>query len=127
MIERGTGPAEPAGIVIDLSGPRLDILVVDGAGRTALRLGPFAEEDVIATWRSIAAASGLVPMMRAGGETTALGSRMGCVRLGGTHARRRIPLLGRRRPRFLARRKSARLPLRPLIYREREIASGTGS
>ena len=121
------GEVRLQGVVIDLSAPELRILLVDRQGGTVLSFGPFGEEDVIATWRSMAGASGLTPMMRAGAETTALGDQLGPMRLGQLHLRRRVPLLGRRRPRFLARRKSARLPVRPLIYREREIVAGIGS
>src|SRR5947209_5040054 len=40
----------------------LDIAVIDERGSARLRLGPFAEDDVIAVWRALGAASGL-PLM----------------------------------------------------------------
>lgn len=139
VIEGGTGScigawrqaaeSAPAGVVLDLSGATDDlrIVIVDHAGAPAHILGPFPEEDVIAVWRSIALASGLTPMMRAwNGRTEPLACQLGRLRLGRTQDRRRTGVLNRRRPRFLVRRKSTRLPPRPLVFREPEIAGGRG-
>ena len=101
---------------------RLDVAVVDADGRTLLRLGPFAEEDVIAVWRALGAASGL-PLMIAheDGRIERPFPQVGRVQLGPTRIRRRHGLLNGRRPRFLVRRKPTRLPQRPLIHRDREM------
>lgn len=118
-----------AGAVLDLSrgDDDLRIVLVDGAGERALTVGPFPEEEVIAIWRSVVAACGLTPMIRAwNGDTEPLARQLGRLRLGPVQDRRRLVVLHRRRPRFLTRRKSARLPSRPLVFREREIARGRG-
>ncbi len=118
-----------AGAVLDLSrgDDDLRIVLVDRAGQALLTLGPFPEEEVIALWRSVVAACGVTPMMRAwNGETEPLASQLGKLRLGPVQDRRRLAVLHRRRPRFLTRRKGARLPSRPLVFREREIACGRG-
>lgn len=131
---RGLGAADvvlPAvsGIALDLSGGTDDlrILLQDAAGETLMSFGPFPEEDVVAQWRSLALASGKTPMIKvSNGRTDALATQLGRLRLGPVHMRRSKGLR-RRRPRFLVRRKSARLPQRPLIYRESEIARGAGA
>jgi hypothetical protein len=126
----GANASVLAGLVLDLAQGEADlrIVIIDAVGRSVLSLGPFPEEDVIAIWRSMAAASGLTPMMRAwNGKTEPLACQLGRLRLGRVADRRRLGVLNRRRPRFLARRKSARLPVRPLVYREREIAGGVGT
>jgi hypothetical protein len=126
----GAEGSVPAGIVLDLARGEDDlrIVIIDAARNPVLSLGPFPEEEIIALWRSIAASSGLTPMMRAwNGEAEPLACQLGRLRLGRVADRRRLGVLNRRRPRFLARRKSARLPVRPLVYREREIAGGVGS
>jgi hypothetical protein len=51
--------------------------------------------------------------------------QIGLVQVGPVRIRRGKAVLAGRRPRFLVRRKPARLPRRPLVYREREIAGGT--
>lgn len=120
---------ELSGAVLDFAaeGGDLRVILVDGAGREAMQLGPFPEEDVIAVWRAVAASSGLTPMMRAwNGRTEPLACQLGRLRLGEAHDRRRLKVLSGRRPRFLVRRKSSRLPVRPLVFREREIAGGRG-
>lgn len=116
-----------AGAVLDLTRGNCDlrIVLVDAAGEAMMTLGPFPEEEVIAIWRSIVTSAAITPMMRAwDGYTEPLATQLGKIRLGKSQERRRLAVLGNRRPRFLVRRKSARLPLRPLVFREREIACG---
>jgi hypothetical protein len=60
------------------------------------------------------------------GYTEPLACQLGKLRLGRVQDRRRLAVLNRRRPRFLTRRKSGRLPTLPLVFREREIAKGRG-
>lgn len=129
IIGPGTGPRRLRGVVLDLGGdaPDLRVRLIDEAGGVVMSLGPFADEEVIAIWRSLASATGLTALMRAGsGRIEPLAPQLGRVRIGRTKERRRAAGAARRRPRFLLRRKSASLPRRPLIYREREIAGGTG-
>lgn len=105
---------------------RFALLLVDGEGRTLMRLGPFGEDDVVAVWRDCAAKSGLPRMIvRETGELAIVTRQLGPVALGTTRTRRRHGLLNGRRPRFLVRRKTGRLLARPQIFRgEHEIVSG---
>ena len=99
------------------------LILVDEEGKTLQRLGPFSEEDVVATWRDLAAQAGLVRMIvREDGVLVPVSQQIGRLMLGKTRIRRRHAGLGARRPRFLVRRKTGRLPARPQIFRgEAEI------
>lgn len=102
---------------------RFHLLLIDAEGRTLQQLGPFTEEDVVATWRDLAGQAGLVRMIvREDGVLVPVSQQIGRLMLGRTRMRRRHAGLGARRPRFLARRKTGRLPARPQIFRgEAEI------
>lgn len=108
----------------DLCGEdRFHLLLIDAEGQTLQQLGPFTEEDVVATWRDLAGQAGLVRMIvREDGVLVPVSQQIGRLMLGRTRMRRRHAGLGARRPRFLARRKTGRLPARPQIFRgEAEI------
>ena len=99
--------------------------VADAYGDTLLSLGAFSDEDVVAAWRRAGAASGLPLLIgRQDGSFTVVSPQIGRVQLGQIRIRRRHGLLNGRRPRFLTRRKTGRLPVRPAVHREREIFSG---
>lgn len=100
------------------------IQLVADDGTPIHELGPFTDEDAIAIWRSLAGSTGL-PLVIAGrdGRLHMAYDQIGPVQLGQSHVRRRFAPLSGRRPRFLIRRKSARLPRRPLVYREPELAA----
>ncbi len=101
------------------------LVVMLVANAALLRFGPFAEEDVVAEWRRLAASSGLSAKIQLpNGSVLAPYPQLGRVLLGPTRQRRRHGLLARRRPRFLTRRKTARFPLRPTVHREEELARG---
>lgn len=104
-------------------------IVVSGeGGATLMSLGPFAEEDVIAVWRSLAATSGLpLAILYPDGTAEHLSAQIGRLKLGPIRVRRRLVVLNGRRPRFLVKRKFGRWPTRPLVYRECEIAGGRGA
>lgn len=104
---------------------RFALLLVDAEGEVAMRLGPFAEEDVVAVWRDVSAKGGLARMLlREDGSIVPVSQQLGPVVLGKGRQRRRHAALSGRRPRFLVRRKTARLPARPCIHRgESEIIS----
>lgn len=103
------------------------LALLDGQGREAMVLGPFCEEEVVATWRRLGLDSGLELMIETPeGALKAPYPQMGRVLLGPIRIRRRHGLLAGRRPRFLVRRKTGRVAPRPLIHREREIAGGRG-
>ena len=74
----------------------------------------------------LAARTGLPRMIvREDGTLATLSNQIGRVALGKTRTRRRHGLLSGRRPRFLVRRKTGSLPVRPLIHRgENEIVGG---
>lgn len=131
IVGRSGAATAPAGVALafateaaDTCGEdRFALLLVDGEGEVLSRLGPFTEEDVVAQWRDCAAKSGLPRMIvREDGGLSLVSRQIGRVALGKTRQRRRHGLLNGRRPRFLVRRKTARLPARPQIHRgENEI------
>lgn len=115
----------PSGILLHLDDEtdRFDLVLVDGQGRTALRF-EVAEEDAVALWRQLGASTGApLLLQRADGGLEAAYPQLGRLRLGPSRIRRRHGLLNGRRPRFLVRRKPARLPNRPQVFRERELVS----
>jgi hypothetical protein len=102
----GAHGARPAGIALRLDERAQDddafeLALVDERGGTLMVLGRFGDDEVLQH-----------PY-----------PQVGRVQLGRIRIRRRHGL--GRRPRFLVRRKTARLPRRPTIHREREI-SGDG-
>jgi hypothetical protein len=131
VIGRGPGATKPAGLALRFcegeGGFAIDVIGQDDDA--LLRLGPFAEEDVVAIWRSMGAASGLPLMIaRPDGLIQAPYPQIGRLQLGDIRIRRRHGLLNGRRPRFLTRRRTGRLPLRPTVFRgECEIAGGRGA
>ncbi len=104
---------------------RFALLLIDGEGEVTMRLGPFPEEEIVALWRDIATTGGLARMLlREDGSIVPVSQQLGPVVLGKGRQRRRHAALSGRRPRFLVRRKTARLPARPCIHRgESEIIS----
>jgi hypothetical protein len=128
----GPRDARPAGVALRLdpcaeANEAFDIALVDADARALLVLGPFPEDDVVAVWRSLAMASGLPLMLQdAQGALQSPFPQIGAVLLGEVRIRRLYGLLKGRRPRFLVRRKAARLPRRPRIHCEREIIAGKG-
>ena len=98
---------------------RFDLILVDAAGGALHRLGSFHEDEVVAVWRDIAARAGLVRMIvREDGVLAPVTQQIGRLMLGRVRIRRRHAGLGSRRPRFLVRRKTGRLPARPQIFRD---------
>lgn len=101
------------------------VAIADAGGAELLAFGPYEEAEVIASWRSLGAASGL-PLVMVGPDGTREEAfpQVGRLRFGGALPRRRKGS-GGRRPRFLVRRKTGRLPLRPLVHRgEPELVGG---
>jgi Family of unknown function (DUF6101) len=120
--------AAPAGIAlraVERDGEEsFEIAAVDPYGTTLLPLGRFGDADVVAEWRKLGAASGLPLMIeRADGAFDLPFPQLGRVRLGAIRIRRRHGLLAGRRPRFLTRRKTGRLPLRPAVHRDRQLTA----
>jgi hypothetical protein len=126
----GRHDVRPAGVALRLdpgaeARRSFEIALVDAKARALLVFGPFPEDDVVAVWRSLASQSGLPLMLQdAQGALQIPFPQIGAVQLGGIRIRRLYGLLKGRRPRFLVRRKPARLPRRPRIHCEREIIAG---
>jgi hypothetical protein len=121
--------ARLAGVALRIAGAEdgeeFEIAAVGDGGETLMLLGRHSDEDVIAIWRGLGASSGLPLMMeRADGTLHTAYPQVGRLQLGEVRIRRRHGLLARRRPRFLTRRKTGRLPIRPEIHRESEIIAG---
>ncbi|MCJ2086855.1 DUF6101 family protein [Methylobacterium sp. E-005] len=135
VIGRLPGARRAAGIALayaaeeaEMAGAdRFSLILVDAEGEELHRLGSFDEDDVVAVWRDIAARAGLVRMIvREDGVLMPVNEQIGRLILGRVRIRRRHAGLGGRRPRFLARRKTGRLPARPQIHRgENEIIART--
>lgn len=101
------------------------VALADAGGAELLAFGPYEEVEVIAAWRALGASSGL-PLVMVGPDGTREEAfpQVGRLRFGGALPRRRKGC-GGRRPRFLVRRKTGRLPLRPLVHRgEPELVGG---
>ena len=115
----------PAGVALRLEEGAQDdddfeLALVDDMGETVMVLGRFGEDEVVAVWREVGAATGFPLITQSDdGALQHPYPQVGRVQLGRIRIRRRHGL--RRRPRFLTRRKTARLPRRPTIHREREI------
>jgi hypothetical protein len=124
----GAHGARPAGVALRLDERAQDdafqLALVDECGGTLMVLGRFDEDEVVAAWRMVGTATGFPLITQSeDGVVQRPYPQVGRVQLGRVRIRRRH---GRaRRPRFLTRRKAARLPRRPIIHREREI-SGDG-
>ncbi|SDA32272.1 hypothetical protein SAMN02799622_05201 [Methylobacterium sp. UNC378MF] len=135
VIGRVSGARRAAGIALayaaedaEITGSDLfTLMLVDAEGEVLQRLGSFEEDDVVAVWRDIAVRAGLVRMIvREDGLLVPVSQQIGRLILGQVRIRRRHAGLGRRRPRFLTRRKTGRLPARPQIFRgENEIIART--
>ena len=125
----GTGGVRPAGVALRLDERAQDhdafeLALVDERGGTLMVLGRFGEDEVVAAWRDLGAATGFPLITQSeDGVLQHPYPQVGRVQLGRIRIRRRHGL--GRRPRFLMRRKTARLPRRPTIHREREISGDT--
>jgi hypothetical protein len=98
--------------------------VVDGTRETLIRLGPFDEDEIVAAWRALGAASGLPLLVeRPDGGLDAPFAQVGPLAVGPVRIRRRHGLLNGRRPRFLVRRKPGRFPPRPRVFAANELFS----
>jgi hypothetical protein len=104
------------------SDSEFELVLVPESGGQGIVIGRFGEEDIVAVWRSFAESSGLpLVLERCDGTFGQTYQQFGRLRVGPVRQRRRHGLLAGRRPRFLVRRKTARLPDRPIVHRGREI------
>lgn len=124
LIGNAPGAVRPTGIALTFAAETggedgFGLVLVDESGETIAMLGPFGEEDVVAIWRDISGKTGLPRMiLREDGGLSLVSRQVGRLALGTTRTRRRHGSLGERRPRFLTRRKTGRLPARPRIHRD---------
>jgi hypothetical protein len=119
--------AEPTGLALklDAESDSFRLILLDESNATLLALGPYPEEEAVAEWRSLAAASGLtLKIQLTNGSVMTPYPQIGRVQVGPVRIRRRHGLLNHRRPRFLTRRKTGRFPARPQVHREVEMADG---
>jgi hypothetical protein len=105
---------------------RFDILLSFGDDAPGALLFPdVAETEVVALWRRAAADLGQPLLIQTpAGETLEATPQIGLVLRGPTRERRRSYAMTKRRPRFLRRRKTARLPERPIMVRGVEMPFG---
>lgn len=126
------GPAEAGvvrarGLLLTQEGDEYRIVLIDDRAEASVALGPYAEHDLLGAWRALAAASGL-PCFVLGPDGALMGVDPPAAPGPSTrpaYDRNRLVVLSGRRPRFLVRRKAGRLPVRPLVFREPELAAGS--
>lgn len=119
------GPS-PTGIALrlDWASDAFRLVLLSGAD-ALMSLGSYSEEDVVAEWRALSAATGLpLQVQLPNGAVMTPYPQIGRLQVGPVRMRRRHGLLNHRRPRFLARRKTGRMSSCPQIYREPELARG---
>ena len=136
MVGRMPGASAAGSLALCLDGDASDaagedrfaVMVLDRSGDPLMRLGLYGDDEVVAVWRRLGAESGLpLVVIQEDGAVSPMGEQIGRVKLGAVRIRRRHGLLAHRRPRFLTRRKTGRLPLRPLVYRDEALMTEGGS
>ncbi len=91
---------------------RLSLMTADGH---AIQIASLHEEDAIAAWRSVSASTGLAMLVETlDGRIETPFPQLGPIKLGQGRQRRSYNTLRKRRPRFLTRRKTARLAAVPV-------------
>jgi Family of unknown function (DUF6101) len=91
---------------------RLSLMTANGH---AIQVACLHEEDAIASWRSLSASTGLAMLVETpDGRIEAPFPQLGPIKLGHGRQRRSYNTLHKRRPRFLTRRKTARLAAVPV-------------
>jgi hypothetical protein len=120
----GTAPTGLA-LRLDPGSDSFHLVVLSETNAPLLALGTYPEEEVVAEWRALGAASGLpLKIQLSNGSVMEPYPQVGRLQLGPTRIRRRHGLLSGRRPRFLTRRKTGRFGRRPQVFREPELAGG---
>lgn len=96
-------------------GGRFEIALTAGDGRS-LTIAIVGAEDAVALWRDAGRVSGLPLLLETGdGAVSEPYPQIGRLALGPIRIRRRYSFLNGRRPRFLTRRKTGKLPARLTI------------
>jgi hypothetical protein len=94
----------------------MELSLVTGDGRS-VTIATVDGEDAVAVWRSASASTGLAMMVETADGLQAPFPQIGRLALGPIRIRRAHGILNGRRPRFLKRRKTSRLPDRPVMVR----------
>lgn len=104
-----------------------DLSLVTVAGHS-IRIACLEEDEVVAAWRSLSRDTGL-PMLveQADGTLASPYPQLGRLALGSRKIRRAHGALRQRRPRFLVRRKAARLADLPVVHLEAPVIDALGS
>lgn len=120
------GVVRARGLLLTQEGDEYRIVLIDDRARASVALGPYAEPDFLGAWRALAIASGL-PCFVLGPDSAlvAVDPPSSGPSTRPAYDRNRLVVLSGRRPRFLVRRKASRLPVRPLVFREPELAAGS--
>lgn len=128
LVGRAVGrPAAALTMRLDREHDAFHLVLLDAENAALLALGPYAEDEVVAEWRSLGASTGLeLKIQLPNGSILSPYPQIGRLLLGTTRHRRRHGLLANRRPRFLTRRKIGIPSPRPLVHREGELVSGEG-
>lgn len=96
---------------------RFELALTAGDGRS-VTVAVLDQEDAVAVWRDFGRVSGLPLLLEtADGAISEPYPQLGRLVLGPIRIRRRHAFLAGRRPRFLTRRKTGRLPERPVVIR----------
>lgn len=94
---------------------RFELALTAGDGRS-VTVAVLDSDEAIAAWRAFGRSSGLPLLIETSdGAVSEPYPQIGRLALGPVRIRRRHAFLAGRRPRFLTRRKTARLPERPVI------------
>lgn len=102
---------------------RFELALTAGDGRS-VTVAVLSQDDAVAVWRDFGRVSGLPLLLEtADGAISEPYPQFGRLALGPIRIRRRHAFLAGRRPRFLSRRRTGRLPERPVIV-QGEIFSG---
>jgi hypothetical protein len=116
IVPGATEAEDRVAVVLSHAAPAQEVLLFEAGD----------DENVIAEWRLWGTTLGL-PLLMEGldGRTVAAETRLGEVDVARPRPRRRHSYLSGRRPRFLTRRRTGKLPLVPFVHHdEREIIAG---
>lgn len=114
------GPIGWRGVALRLANARgedqvFQLALTAGDGRS-ITVATVDQDDAVALWRDCGRASGMPLLLETSdGEISEPFPQIGPLALGLTRIRRRHAFLNGRRPRFLLRRKTGKLPERPVV------------
>jgi hypothetical protein len=102
----------------------MELSLVTADGRS-IRIATVDGDEAVAVWRGASAATGLAMMVETSdGLLQAPFPQIGRLALGAIRIRRAHGIMNGRRPRFLKRRKAARMPERPIMVSGEAFSGG---